>query len=232
MARGTSLLALLDMLREDIGRSTNVGVGVDDLPSLKRHINKAYALLYDEHDWPHLHYVAPRITLNAGQRYYDFPSLLNFERVETVDVWWGNQPRPVLKGIGAYEYAIFDSANNVRSDPVLKWDLQYSGTAAQMEVWPMPASSAQKLALAGTYKLTKLANDADICLLDDELVVLGASVRLLARQKSADAKLALDELNQRLDKMKKRSAPSSRVIMGGGGVTNGSNKRTVTISGR
>lgn len=231
MAVGTSFLAMLDMLREDVGRSTNVGVGVDDLPALKRSLNRSYALLYDEHSWPHLHYKAPRITLNAGQRYYDYPALLSFTRVVEVNAWYGTQPYPLLKGIGAYEYAIFDSVNNVRAEPPQRWDIQFSGTATQFEVWPVPSTNANKIEMIGTYKITKLLNDEDLCYLDDELVVLGAAVRTLKRQKSGDAGDAADEFNARLASMKKNSSPGTRVTMGGN--PQSQNRRsTVVIGGR
>ena len=35
MARGTQLLKLVEMLREEVNRATSVAVGKDDLPSLK-----------------------------------------------------------------------------------------------------------------------------------------------------------------------------------------------------
>lgn len=218
MARGTTLLALLDMLKDEIGRSANAGIGIDDQDALKRHINRSYALAYDDGEWPHLRTVVPRITLNASQRLYDFPTTVDYERVESLTAWMGAAHYPLARGIGAREYAIFDSeTSTVTSDPAQRFDIRWSGTAPQIEIWPMPASSDQTLEVIGTRKITRLVEDEDICLLDDELVVLGAAIRLLSRQKSEDAQIAATELRTRMAQMKKRSSPASRMVMGGGG---------------
>lgn len=218
MARGTTFLALVDMLKDEIGRSTNASIGIDDIDQLKRHINRSYALAYDDGEWPHLRTVVPRITLNASQRLYDFPVTVDYERVESITAWMGAAHYPLERGITAREYAIFDSeAGTVTSDPAQRFDLRWSGSAPQIEIWPMPASSTQTLEVIGTRKVSRLVNDADLCLLDDELVVLGAAIRLLSRQKSEDAQIAAAELRTRMAQMKKRSSPPSRVIMGGGG---------------
>jgi hypothetical protein len=231
VARGTSFLTLLDMLRDEVGVSTNVGLGIDDLSKMKRHINRAYALVYDEKDWPHLRKVVDRSVLNAGQRLYDFPATVNYERVESLTGYIGSTPYPLAKGIGAAEYALVDSEEDERADPVQKWDLRWSGTAPQIEVWPMPVSSDQKLEIIGTAAISRMVNDDDICVLDDELVVLHAAARILARSDSKDAKVAAAELGKRMSQMKARSSPASRTIMGGGSAPVVSNRAHITISG-
>lgn len=217
MALGTQFMALVDMLREDLGRSTNVGVGIDDLPSLKRHINRSYAILIDKYSWPHLSYSPARIPLNAGQRYYDFPANLKLNDLTEVVAWQGNSPRELERGISHIEYAIYDSGSDVRGDLPQKWDLAFNGTVTQIEIWPMPASNSMTLAIKGAYHLVPLVADADKCMLDDELVVLGASARLLARQGSKDAAILQQEFAQRLSDLQKRNGPGARITMGGVG---------------
>lgn len=206
MARNEQFLELQTALREELGRSPDVSVGVDDLPILKRALNRVYATLYDEHDWPFLRRVFPRIQLNAGQRFYDFPTDLNIERVEVVNAWWNGLPNPVHRGIGFEEYASFDSEADERSDPVLAWDVRDVSGTPQIEVWPIPSANDQELQIIGIRTAPKLVNDIDLCLLDDEMVILFAAAQYLARQKSEDADVVLAQARARFQSMKGRSS--------------------------
>lgn len=217
MAVGTQLGALVDMLKHELGRSTNVGVGVDDRPALIHHINRAYSTLFLKHDWPHLRSIAERIQLEAGDRYYDFPDTIDLTGVEAVTCWQGNTPIEMDRGIGTPEYAAFDSVNDVRSDPAMKWDTRFTGTVTQIEVWPVPATDENELEIKGKFKVNKLVDDDDKCWLDDDLVVLAAAARLLSRQKSEDAPVVKEELNSHLTYLKGSAGPTKKVIMGGAG---------------
>lgn len=218
MARGESFLELYTMLREELGRATEVSVGVDDLPSLKRQINKAYSNLYLAHDWPFLRRVFPKVSLSAGQRYYGLPTDLNIERVEEVNTWWNGSPAQMARGIGFPEYSAFDSEADERSDPALAWDVRDTAGATQIEVWPVPASEGQDLQFIGIRAAPKLVNDADLCLLDDELVVLHAAVPFLRRQKSNDADEVAAQAARRFQLLKGRSSSggAKRYRMGTG----------------
>lgn len=194
------------MLREELGRSPDVSVGVDDLPSLKRAINKAYATLYDDYDWAFLRRVFPKVSLSAGSRYYGLPTDLNVDRVEVVNVWWNGLPTEIIRGIGFEQYASFDSEADERSDPVISWDVRDVSGSVQIEVWPVPASNDQDLQFIGLRSAPKLVNNADLCLLDDELVVLLAASQLLRRQKSADADDVVAQFRARLRTLKGRAS--------------------------
>lgn len=215
MAIGTQFGELIDMLKNELGRSTNVGVGVDDRPQLMHHINRAYSTLYLKHDWPHLRSIATRISLQAGDRYYDMPSTIDLTGIESVTCWQGNTPIEMDRGIGVEEYAAFDSVNDVRSDPAMKWDTRFTGSATQIEVWPIPATDENELEIKGKFKIAKMVDDEDLCWLDDDLVVLAAAARLLARQKSDDAPVVRDELNSHLTYLKGSAGPTKTVVMGG-----------------
>ena len=196
------------MLREELGRSPDVSVGVDDLPQLKRVINRVYATLYDEHDWPFLRRVFTKIPLSAGQRFYNFPADLNVERVETVAVWWNDEPIRIDRGIGFDEYAEFDSEATTpeRNDPVLAWDVRDVAGTPQIEVWPVPSSNDMDLQFTGIRSIPKLVNDADTLFLDDEMVLLFATAKFLARQKSEDASVVLSEAAARFQSLKGRAS--------------------------
>lgn len=208
------------MLREELGRAPDVAVGVDDLPMLKRRLNKAYANLYLAHDWPFLRRMFPRQPLSAGQRYYDLPADLNMERIEEFAIWWNDLPHYPDRGISARNYASFDSEATTpeRSDPVLAWDIRDVAGATQIEVWPIPASANQSIQITGIRSAPKLVNNADICLLDDDLVVLHAAAAILKRQKSADAQEVAAEATSRFQLLKGRSSTggSKRYRMGTG----------------
>lgn len=220
MTVGTQFLPLVDMLREELGQSTNVGVGVDSIPGLQRALNRSYAMLLLNFDWPHLRYLPSRIPLSGGQRYYDIPANIEPSQITEIVGWQAaNLPIPLDRGISYHEYSAIDSENDQRSDPPQKWDFKFNGTATQIEIWPIPSSNVMKLQITGRYRLPKLVNDADICQLDDELVVLGAAYRLLARQKSEDAAGAKADYEVRLMDVRKNNGPSRTVIMGTGTIS-------------
>jgi hypothetical protein len=208
--RGTQFGTLVTMLREDVGRSPDVSVGVADVPALKQRINEAYEALYADYDWPHTKQFFSHITLNAGQRYYDFPTTLDYTRVERAVVWYNGRPFPLEREIKHEDYFAFNSENNETSAPVQKWDVRFTGTKEQCEVWPMPSSSGQELQFVGYTKFVRLVNDIDQCLLDDQMVVMRASATILARQNSKDAPVRLQEAQQLYNLIRRRSKSSSR----------------------
>ncbi len=231
MAVGSQFLTLIDMLKNELGVSTNVGVGVDNLPSLQNDINRSYEILLETYEWDHLKYIPTRISLSAGQRLYDFPANLKLNGLTHVTCWQGNVPIELERGIGEREYAIFDSLSDLRSDPTLRWDTRFNGVATQMEVWPIPASNELTLELTGQYKMARLIDDADKCWLDDRIVVLGAAVRRLARQKSDDAAVAREEFTTLLTRLRANGGPGQTVVMGDAGEPR-RKRPTVSIAGR
>jgi hypothetical protein len=188
MARGTQFLQLVTMLREELGRATDVSVGVSDVPELKRKLNRYYEQIYTDRDWPHLRRTFDRITLSAGERFYDLPEELDYERIERVVLWQNGIPIPLDRGITSEDYAGYDSVSDERSSPVLKWDIRDVAGDPMVELWPMPSDNTQKIEFTGFVKFTRLVNDSDICLLDDNLVVGFAAAELLAKQESKNAK--------------------------------------------
>lgn len=206
MARGTQLLQLVTMLRDEIGMANSVAVGPDATPGLQQKLRRVQTLLYDEHDWPFLRQDFDRITLQAGQRFYDVPSAMNLERIESVSVWFNNLPLPIEKGIGDEEYSKYDSAADSRAEPALRWDVRWTGTKDQIEIWPIPSTNDQQLAIRGVRKLRPLIKNSDVCDLDDQMLVLFAAAELLARAKSPDAQAILSLAQGRLSKLKALNA--------------------------
>src|SRR3546814_4423912 len=67
----------------------------------------------------------------------------------------------VMRGIRSEDYAAYDSAAGERVDPVLRWDVQFTGTTDQIEVWPIPASNGMRLQVFGKKVLAPLIEDDD-----------------------------------------------------------------------
>lgn len=212
MARGTSLLELVQMLRNELGRSTSVAVGVDDLPRLKYQINKAYARLVRKYQWPHLSHEPVKISLAAGQRYYDFPATLDYDKISEVRVWWNARPHRATRGISLDDFNSWDSGLDERSSPVLKWDVRrvVGGTVEQIEVWPIPADNEQEIHFVGVTATPKLVNDSDLCLIDEYVVVLDAAAATATKKE--DKQIFKAEMADLLSDLKADAAATEEPI--------------------
>lgn len=217
--RRKQFMQLVSALRAELGKSVDPAVGVADLPSLKQTIGRVYESLYDSYDWPHLTRFFPKTTLNAGQRYYDFPDGTDYDKVERAVVWQNDTPITIERGIDFEEYAQFDSDAGVRADPVAKWDVRDIDGKPALEVWPIPSGSGYSVQFKGKIAFVPLVDDADLCLLDDQLVVLMCAAELLPRSKSADAQIKLAAAQQRLGMTKARSKAGTGSIRIGLGKT-------------
>lgn len=235
MARGTTFLELVTMLREELGRASDVSVGVSDLPTLKRKLNRYYETIYYDKEWPHLRRIFDRVTLSAGERFYDLPSELDYERIERVVVYQNGIPIPTERGITSADYADYDSISDERSAPVVKWDVRDVGGDLQVEFWPVPSDNDQQVEFTGFVKFAPLVNDADICLLDDNLVVGLAAVELLEQQKTGSAKTVAEATRALYDRLSGRAKGASGTPVNfanlpvGGKFNNG--RVTVRVSG-
>ncbi len=191
MARGTQLLQLVAKLRAETGRSDNVSAGRNEETALKTRLAAVQEDLYQAYDWPFLR-TETTIPMQAGERYYDWPNLLNSDRLTKIKLRWNNSWYGVERGIGENEYNSYDSINDERADPVLRFDVRSTGAdlatqVEQVEVWPIPASNTPVLYLWGLRPLKPLIANTDVCDLDDNLIVWTLAAEILARQKSADA---------------------------------------------
>jgi hypothetical protein len=103
-----TLATLLEDLQHAIGDTTDPAQGRNARGGLLAALRRHQTTLYLENDWPFLK-VQKTITLNPGQRYYDIPEDLNLESVTRVEVHYGGTRTPVERGIGAEQYATFES---------------------------------------------------------------------------------------------------------------------------
>lgn len=212
MARGKQLQEVVAQLRAETGRNQSVAVGTSEVDNLKEHLRRMQELLYDDYDWPFLT-IERSVDLQAGQRFYDFPSDLNYDRLNAVKFKYGNVYCDVERGITFDDYSTYDSPEGVRSSPLIKWDIRNTGTVEQLEAWPIPNEDGT-LHFFGTKNLSALIEDDDRLDLDDRLVVLFAAAEILARQKSPDAKNKLDLANARLLKLRANSSNGKTIQVG------------------
>lgn len=191
MARGTQLLRLVQMVREECGRSSSVGVGVDDLPGIKTKIKRTQELYYNGWDWPHMRQFFDREQFSAGERYYDPSDDVNFERIEEMWVWYSGIAHDITKrkGISFADYSVYDSENDERSEPVQKWDIRWTGSTEQIEFWPIPSTNDQQWQIKGIRNLRALTADTDVADLDDNLIALTVAAELLASKDSKAAQM-------------------------------------------
>jgi hypothetical protein len=234
MARNTQFLQLVTMLREELSRATDVSVGVSDIPSLKRKINRYYEHLYYDADWPHLRKIFDRIALNADQRFYDLPAALDYERIEDVKLYQNGIPIPIERGIASVDYAAWDSTLGQTASPAQKWDIRDVDGDTMFEVWPIPpVSDDQSVEFTGLIKFERLVNDDDVCLLDDNMVVGFAAAELLAKDGAKNAQQVGQSAQGLYDRLRGRARSGSQKIhsFSGSQPSVSRNRVTVRISG-
>lgn len=219
--RHRQFVELIYDLRAELERNTDPAAGVGDLQSLRRHLQRTYETIYDDYDWPHLK-VKSVIPLAAGQRFYDVPSTLDYDKLEEIRLFWNGIPTQITRGIDLDDMLLYDSEAGARCDPVRKWDVHYTDIKEQIEVWPIPAASGDSLRFIGKRRFTQLIDDADRCLIDDHVVVLSAAIELLPEKSVGKLKTKLAALSSRYSRVKGRSKNGSKSVrMGLGNASSG-----------
>jgi len=213
VAREQTLESILNLMRAEARLSLtpadNVNVRDSHIVLLQREQER----LWEDYAWPHLrkHYLLP---LAAGQYLYDLPEAtfdegadtytLNIDRVEHVSVMDGGIWRSLHPEIGEDDYSAFQTILNQRSWPVRKWQ----ATGSQIEVWPIPDTSADTTTKEGYLRITGIRDlrtfvaDSDRADLDDRLLALYVSGGVLAAQGAKDASLKLEAANKLYTKLK------------------------------
>lgn len=199
MARGKTLLKLLQDLRAEIRASGNAAHNSSAREGQVVLLNRVQEDLYDKYDWPLLR-IERNLDVQSGQRYYDTPDDINIDRLESIEVRYGQQWCPLHYGISADHYSAWDSDLDERSWPVERWQV-YEGE--QIELWPVPGANADTVSLDGRLKLTGIKKlvpmvaDDDVAMLDDRLIVLHAAAETLGASGAKDAAIKLNKAQER-----------------------------------
>lgn len=225
MPRGvTTLEQIVANIRYESHRSADRNFGKDQYPAIAHLARRVQYFLYWDHDWSFLK--ADRtLTLAAGQRFYDAPDDMNFERIARVRTNSLNIWHDLTRGIDVTEdYNSFDPDDDERQDPAYKWDIVNTESVGdnpsadeQIEIWPVPAS-AQTVKFRGILNLGPFVSDNDVCTLDNTLIELFAAAELLAGDERADAQAKLAAANRLYAKMRAGSArrtPVNSISMAG-----------------
>ncbi len=194
MPRGTQFDQLITQFREESGQAVSRRQGQNTLPGIQAALRRTYRRLHADFDWPHLR-VKREKTLQAGEQFYAFPSDLSFDRMEETwvrengrDIWY-----PLNYGIDIHHYNTVHSHLGEREDFPHAWELAENET---FEVWPIPEANGDVIRFTGFTRPKPLTSGNDIVDLDDDLIVLYAVAEHLARQKSADAEMKLQQARQ------------------------------------
>lgn len=228
MARLVTLEQLIYNLRSEIGQSTNPAVSRSTRSRFITILNRIQRRLYADFDWPFLT-IHRDILVQAGSRYYDFPVDIDMDRSFRLEVKTAGFWQKVGNGILNKHLNEYDSDADVRSDPVWRWQyyLEDNSDIPQIETWPVPATDADPDTLEGAVrvhgiqKLRDMVNDADVCLIDADLLVMYAAAEILMKIRTADANAKLENGNNLYTKLKGRATPSEPFTVGGDTFDNG-----------
>jgi hypothetical protein len=224
MARGTTLVKLLDMYRAECRISFNSAHNNQDLERQIRDLQKTQEYLWEDYDWPMMR-VERRIDLQAGQRYYSLPDDLHIDRISKAEVFYDTVYTPLKAGIDAEHYSAYNSDLDERQWPPQRWRIaeDNQGGLGQFEIWPLPESNADTVTLEGTVKLTGIRNlnplveNSDRADLDDWLIVLYAAADYLTAKGDKSAPSKQQMANSRYAKLRGGQSPRRKFKMFGVG---------------
>lgn len=203
--RGQTLAQLLSELRAECGYSQNTAHGINNRDSLVQSLKRTQRRLWQQWDWMHMR-VSREIPVLAGQRYYNCPTDLPYERIDTAEFKFGGIWTPLRFKIDERDYSIFDPRMDERSWPIQKWDITEDPAATggvpsdggMIEIWPLPSDSGVpggslegNIRLTGIRKLLPFESDSDRADLDGDLIVLYSAAEILMRDKKEDAQAKL-----------------------------------------
>lgn len=251
MARGTTLEEAIRKLRAELRQTTSSTQGLNTLDNHRQLLQRTQERLADEFAWPFLR-VKYSVPVSAGQRYYDIPANMPFEKIEKVELKWGREWRVLCSGIHSGLYNHLDPDEDHRQDPVRHWDLFNEGAANQdqIEVWPLPASNGYLydandrtlpyeparsltgdgiLRFTGTRDLQPLVKDSDRLDLDDNMVVLYAAAELLAGSSKTNAEGVAKAAARRFSQLTKRNQKSGLVKFNTGSRRQRGRRGTITV---
>lgn len=211
MAAGGKL-SLADMLmdlRAELGHSLVGGQGTNMEDTLKYYLKRTQRELYAAFDWPQF-IVDEQLPFPAGTRYLTGFQNISEEQINELWCRQGSEWYPITYGIDPMHYSLYDPDNNVQGFPIQRY--KFDDLVDGLEVWPVTSIDTTILA-RGQRILPPLVDDADMSLLDGQMVVLFAAANYLARQKNEDASLILTKAQQYLTSLQKQFGSQKRPTM-------------------
>lgn len=215
MARGLTLVKLLDNLRTELHLSLNPAHNNQVRDKQVAFLQTTQEWLWEDFTWPHLR-AHRNYKLQAGEYLYDVATDFDIDRIEKIEVKVGGIWRPVEPGIDPGHYAAHDTELGQRASPVRRWRIAED---EQIEVWPIPDVNGDPATLEGYLKVTGIRRlrpfvaDRDRCDLDGQLIYLYAAAK--SDPASQHGKFALNLANKRLAKLKANLTPRRQFKMFG-----------------
>lgn len=220
MARYKTLGELLVELRAKTRRSLNPAHNSQARDAQVELLQATQEWLWEDFNWPHLR-VTRDVALQDGQRYYDVPSDLDIDRIETVEIKDGSIWRKLDPIIESMHYNIYDSDLDQRAWPVRRWTISEGalGDVEQIELWPIPDRDQDATTLDATLRVTgfrrlnPLIQESDRADLDSRLIVGYAAAEMLAAAGTKDAPAQLAKVQQLDAKLRGGMIPRRRFKM-------------------
>lgn len=197
MARGTTLIKLLDDYRAEARLSLNPAHNAQVRDTQVKLLQRVQDRLWEEYAWPHLR-VTRDTPLMAGQRYYDTPDDIHIERIEKLEVFSDGTWRPLHANIESYHLDTYNSDLDERAYPPMRWQISED---EQVEIWPISDQDGDTPTLEGVLRFTGIRNlnplvaDTDRADLDDRIIVLYAAAETLAAAGEKDAQMKVSQAN-------------------------------------
>lgn len=217
MARGRTLLKLLDVLRSELRLSLNPAQNVQVREIQVNTLQAVQERLYEDFTWPHMR-IERSVALQAGQYIYDVPSGMNIDKIEKVEAFLDGGWVPLIFGITGAEYSAHNTDLDERSWPPRRWRISEN---EDVEVWPIPDTNADEdtregyLRFTGIRNLNPLVNDEHTADLDDKLIAAYAAVELLSDENQI--KIKLNKADQMYQRMRANLSPTKAFPMLGVG---------------
>lgn len=221
MARGTTLVKLMDMYRAECRMSTNPANNAQDRDRQIEHIQRMQEWLWGDFNWPLLT-VKRTYLVQAGQRYYDMPDDLDIDRITKVELFYDQAYVPLYPGIDAPHYTAYNSDLDERQYPPQRWQISEN---EQMEIWPVPdqngdaSSLTGQVTITGIRKLKPLVANSDRADLDDRLIILFCAAEYLASKGDKSANLKQQQATAHYAKLRSGQLPRRKFSMFGIGST-------------
>jgi hypothetical protein len=219
MARGTTLIKLLNDLRAEARLSLNAAHNAQQRDVQLHMLQRKQEWFWEDFDWPHLR-VERFLEVGAGQRLYDMPTDLDISRIQKIEIKADQVYQPLQWGIDAEHYAAFDSEIGERSWPPRRVRI-YEDT--QLEIWPIsdssydPVTQEGRIKITGIRKLDPLVEDSDRADIDDRLLVLHCAAEMLAATGAKDAQIKIDQATALYAKLRGALMPRKVFKMFGAG---------------
>ena len=214
------MTVLRQMLKAEIGDEMSETVTTANDARYNRLLSNQQIWLVSKDAWLLPGKVRKDVALTAGTRLYALPTGIDLQQLaQPAHVKLDDLRFWLEFGITQEQYNTLDPAQDMRSDPIFRWDIVDDSGTRKIEVWPLPASD-QTLIFEGRPELGALSSDSHTCVVDDLLLVLFTAAEILARQKQGDAQAKLAKANDRLNWLKgNRPSEFEKFSLRGAGAT-------------